>query len=372
MDGLRGIAMLFVFLGHFGPVWSGQTHPTGAADFFLRLIDADATFGSSFFMLLSGFFAWGSLMRRTRTFRDFLRGRIWRLYPMYLVMNAVYIAGSLLFPAMSKLPAGRGNALLFIVETMFFLPGILHVRPLMDVAWTLSFVVLFYFVEGALASVFTRWGLSRPVRFAILVTAGVFWAVTGDSTGWWDRRTAIFWMGMALSEAVEGMSGARRALAVRLVAPAVLLTILGVWLRTDLMLRRPDTGPVSLLLLRTAITSVTLVSLVWVAYSGPEPWKRLLSGPLLRQMGAASYSFYLTHGFAIKAFRFFIIPWLGPAANASPVFWTGQVAGLALSVAIAKAAWLLLENPLAKLARRPFMTAQDRARGAEEKPVLVG
>src|SRR4051812_42907376 len=63
MDGLRGLAMLFVFVGHFGITWSQLVHPAGTPSAFLRLVDADAALGSGFFMLLSGFFAYGSLMR---------------------------------------------------------------------------------------------------------------------------------------------------------------------------------------------------------------------------------------------------------------------------------------------------------------------
>src|ERR1700692_2910002 len=105
MDGLRGIAMLFVFLGHFGPVWSNLVHPKGAAGFFLRLVDADATFGSSFFMLISAFFTYGSLMGGEKDFGKLLRARIWRLYPLYLIMTVVYVVGSIVFPKMSRLPA---------------------------------------------------------------------------------------------------------------------------------------------------------------------------------------------------------------------------------------------------------------------------
>jgi len=358
LDGLRGVAMLFVFMGHFATIWTSIVPHKGAADFFLRLVDADATLGSSFFMLLSGFFGYGSLMRGTRGFREFMRGRLCRLYPLYLIMVAVYVAGSILIPKMSKLPPDPQRTAVFMLETLFLLPGLLPIRPLMEVSWTLSFVVMFYFIEAALAGLFKAWGLRRETRFSIFLLAAVAWAVWGYFSGWWEPRTTAFWIGMALSEAIEGMSGQQQTWAVRLVTPAAGVAIGGLLLRTVLMLEKPDTGVVPLMLLRTAITSATLFWFVWVAYFGPEWWKRLLSSSQLRHLGSASYSFYLTHGLAVKAFRFGIVPWLGPAAASTEVvFWMSQVSGLWLAIVIARIVCRFVENPLSKWVARPIGNA---------------
>jgi exopolysaccharide production protein ExoZ len=354
MEGLRGIAMLFVFVGHFGGLWDEMVHPRGSVASFLQLVNADATFGSSLFMLLSAFFVYGSRMRGNKTFREFIHGRMLRLYPLYLILICTYIVGSLVFPKMSRLPAGSGaHTALFILETLLFLPGIFRIPLLMDVAWTLSFVFYFYLVEAALAHIFRRSGLSRLPRFFILITAAILWAFAGEY-GLWERRTAILWTGMALWEAVDAMSGELRAWAVRLTTPAAIIAILGVLARTNLMLYKPTTGIVPLLVYRAGITSVTLSAFVWVVYFGPQWWKDLLSGPRLRRMGTASYSFYLTHGFALKVFKFGVIPILGPLAAAPIVFWICQITGLALSIAIARGVHLLIENPLSQLTQEKF------------------
>jgi peptidoglycan/LPS O-acetylase OafA/YrhL len=323
--------------------------PCRVGDLFLRVIAADVALGANFFMLLSGFFAYGSLMRGKKSFGKFLHQRAWRLYPLYLIMVLVYIAGSWVFPNMSKLPANPYDAAIFLLQTLVFLPGLWHVRPLMDVAWTLSFIVLFYFIEGALAHFFRISGLSRWSRIGILTGGGLLWALVGDSLGCWEARTAIFWVGMALSEAVGGLQRGRRTWATNLVAWAAAIAILGVWLRTDLMLSKP-TGIVSVPLLRLVLTTVTLSAFLWVAFFGPQWWKRLLSGRRLGQLGAASYSFYLTHGFAIKAFHYGIIPWLGSAASEPLVFWASQFVGLALSIGIARLTYVLIERPISELA----------------------
>ncbi len=351
MDGLRGIAMLFVFMGHFAAVWSGVVPSSGAAGFFLRVVDADATLGSSFFMLLSAFFTYGSLMRGRQSFGEFLRRRLGRIYPLYLAMTVVYIAGSIAIPSMSKLPPKPTDAVIFIIETLFFLPGLLPIRPLMDVSWTLSFIIVFYFIEAGAARLFHRCGFTRRTRFLLLLGAGIVWAVSGDRLHCWEPRTAAFWVGMALSEMVGRMSapGERLQSAMRLAGPSFGFLLAGVVLRTLLMLSHPQTVLVSIFAWRTAITSVTLSSLVWTAYFGPHWWKMLLSGSLLRKLGAASYTFYLTHGIGVKIFRYGIIPRLGTLAGTPAVFWISQIVGLGISVTTALILFRLVESPLSRV-----------------------
>jgi peptidoglycan/LPS O-acetylase OafA/YrhL len=351
MDGLRGIAMLFVFIGHFDSLWVGGIHANNSVGCFLRLVYADGTFGSSFFMLLSAFFAYGSRMNGRKPFREFLEGRFWRLYPLYLALMLVYLIGCVTIPKLSKLPPDPLHVALFIAGNLLVLPGILPIKPLMDVTWTLSFIIFFYFVEAGLARVFRAAGVSRFGRITFLTTAGILWARSSSIFGWWEARTAIFWCGMALWEVVDAMSGQRRQWAVRLTAPAAVITLLGIWCRTHVMLSEPQGGYAAVAFWVTLITSVTLSAFLWVANFGPGWWKQLLAAPLLRQLGAASYSFYLTHAFAVKAFRLIVMPRLAGAAMTPWVFWACQIGGLALSIGVALTVFSLVEDPFSRLRR---------------------
>lgn len=347
IDGLRGVAMLFVFFGHFSCMWLQYPHAQGAVDTFLRVVEADATIGSSFFMLLSAFFTYGSQMRAKRGFADFLHGRLCRIYPLYLVVMAVYVVGSFAFPKLSRLPADPADAAVFLLQTLLFLPGLIPVRPLMDVAWTLSFVMFFYFVAGILTRVFRRIALPRRQRFACLVVLALGWAFVSSITGRYEPRTATFWVGMALWEVVDAMSGERLKWAIRMTAPAVVITIAGVALRTWLMVNASTLGLPHLMVWRFLITAVTLSAFVWIAFFGPAWWKSLLSGPRLAMLGAASYSFYLTHGFAIKAVRFGMIPLAGEAVSTQSFFWASQFVGIGLAILIARISYVRVEQPLA-------------------------
>ncbi len=347
LDGLRGVAMLWVFLVHFGNPWVGLVSSGSSPAAFLRLLEADGSLGSSFFMLLSGFFSYTTLMAGRKGFRAFLRGRIARLYPLYFLMTGVYLAGSVLLPQMSKIPPRPLAAVAFIASNLLFLPGVFHIEALMEVSWTMSFIVLFYFVAGAITVLFRLCRLSRVEKFLFLILSAAIWAVAGHYTGWWQPRTNILWIGMALSEAVDAMSGARNNLATRIVALAASVALAGILLRTWLMMTRPDTGPIPIDLLRNLFTVTGLFAFAWVTHFGPDWWKRLLSANLLRQMGAASYSFYLTHGITVKIFRFGVVPLLGKAAGLPVVFWVCQILGLVMSVIVARIVFEYVENPIA-------------------------
>jgi peptidoglycan/LPS O-acetylase OafA/YrhL len=351
MDGLRGIAMLFVFIGHFGSRWTLQVQPSGRVAAILRFIDADATLGSSFFMLLSGFFAYSSLLRGQRAFGDFMAGRLRRLYPLYLTISAAYILGFLAFPSMSRLPAETWHAVLYVAANLLFLQGVLPIEPIMEAAWTISFIVLFYFIDAGVVRLFKRLGLSTRQRIVLLAVMTVVWSVAGYTTGRWPPRTCVFWVGMAFAEVAAANPLAHGNWTSRAAAPAALIALFGVAIRTELMLLKPDTGIIPLMVLRSFITSVSLFAFMWVAYFGPEWWKRLLAGHELRTLGATSYSFYLTHGFSLKVFRFGIIPLLGPRAHTPLVFGTSLLLGLALAIWFAKLVFDCIENPLANRVR---------------------
>jgi peptidoglycan/LPS O-acetylase OafA/YrhL len=186
--------------------------------------------------------------------------------------------------------------------------------------------------------------------------------------GWWEYRTAMFWVGMIVWEIVDEVSSKHVPWAVRMTGPATAIVILGAIGRTALMLEKPDTGMIPLMLCRTIITAITLSAFLWIAYFGPVWWKRVLSADQLRRLGAASYSFYLTHGFAIKAFRFGVIPWLGSAAHLTVVFWIGQLVGLIASVAIAVAVHSMVEEPLANVASAYFRSPDRRM---QERPIAA-
>jgi len=360
MDGLRGVAMIAVFFFHFSALWLSLPASRPAA-LFLGFVRANGGIGTDFFMLLSGLFAYNARMKAKKGFPEFLSGRIRRIYPLYFLICFFYVEASLLAPELSHLPPHPAAAVLYIVESFLMLPPLFGQHPIYDPTWTLSYIILFYFIAEAVARLFRGTGLSRRWRIILLCCAALAWAAVGERTALWPARTVEFWLGMALSEAIgsvqeHGRSWRNAALA--LAIPSVVFCS-GLWLISTFG------GPsrVSLLFPIDRLVSVPagLLSFTVVAFFGPEWWKTALSCKYLRFLGAISYPYYMTHGFTVKLFHCIILPWLGAAASSPVCFWTSQAAGLMMSVVVALLVHICLDKQLVMQLRGGFATAPDCA-----------
>lgn len=149
LDALRGIAALVVALHHFDVL---RMVPFGG--FVWRHFDM-GVFGVMLFFLVSGYIIPASLERRGDV-RAFWIGRIFRIYPAVIVAFVV---------AMLMLPDGDGSVALLrtdddlvsLVANGLMLQDVLGVINGMNVTWTLTYEMVFYFFVTAL---FTR-GLHR-------------------------------------------------------------------------------------------------------------------------------------------------------------------------------------------------------------------
>jgi len=338
--------MLLVFAYHFTILWHGMAPPDPVSQWYLRLISADGGMGTNFFMLLSGFVGYRLLMSHRINFREFLVRRFWRLYPLYFVLCLLYVCGALFFPHLSRLPSDTWDAFVFIVQNLVFLPGLLQVKPLMESAWTMSYIVLFYFIEGGAVALFERFRLSRPERCAALITAGLLWALAGDAGGWWAPRTAMFWFGMAFSEFPRGLPSEHTGAVKVTTAFLAGASFAAFWFVTKIAAGSHNVTAISNDLSITLLSAIALCAFVWVACFGPEWWKRVLSSRILRWLGAASYSYYLTHGFTVKAFQHGVLPALGAMGSSTFVFWSSQAVGLMTSIVVALLIHHLFEQPV--------------------------
>ena len=346
MDGLRGVAMTAVFFCHFSALWLSLP-ASGPATLFLRFVGTNGSIGTDFFMLLSGFFAYNARMKANNTFPEFLSGRFRRIYPLYFLICLLYVGASLAAPELSRLPADPAAAVLYILGSFLMLPPLFGQRPIYDPTWTLSYIILFYFIEEAVARLFRWAGVSRRWRFILLCCATLAWAVISEKTALWPARTIVFWLGMALSEAVGAVRdhGPKwRNTALALALPCAVFCS-GLWLISTF----GGPGPASLPFPFDRLVSVPagLMSFTVVAFFGPEWWKTALSWKYLRLLGAISYPYYMTHGFTVKLFRWVILPWLGATGSSQLLFWTSQAAGLIISVVVAFLVNISLDKQLA-------------------------
>ena len=154
LDGLRGAAILYVMLGHFGPVW----------------LHAAGSFGVAVFFALSGRLMADVLFIQGTDWRDFAVRRLARLYPALLFFLACILALSAA-NGRADLAADWWSYPTFCVNLVVILAGRF---PPFDHLWSVSVEVQAYAML-ALIAVCTS---GRP-RLAVLLGGALFCFING-------------------------------------------------------------------------------------------------------------------------------------------------------------------------------------------------
>jgi peptidoglycan/LPS O-acetylase OafA/YrhL len=100
LDGLRGLLALWVALAHI-LAWTGHWEnplPGRLEGVWKILVSADPAVDT--FIILSGFAISFLIHKRSQSYGAFMRGRVFRIYPVYLTCLALSIATSFLTPGM--------------------------------------------------------------------------------------------------------------------------------------------------------------------------------------------------------------------------------------------------------------------------------
>lgn len=354
LDTYRFLAALGVVFYHFeGHLSPFRPQPSDVLERFQTFVD--------FFFVLSGFVLMHTYADRVRAlpdYRDFLRKRLARIYPLHLATLAVCTAIALVvalrhvivrdpsFFDVSQLPE---NLLLIHAWGTTDRPG------LNFASWSISaefFVYLLFPLFALLvARVRAAGALIAAAGFAVIVE--LVRAHLGLRPGWlatydWGALRAVpsFVAGMATCAIVE----ARPPRPVRWIWPnALALLVLA------LALARAPT-PVIILLYPP------LVGLVAAAERGGRP--TLLSSPICRRLGDASFGIYMLHSFVAIA----CVALVRHAGWSSlPALCAVAVGGALVSIALALASYRFFETPMRRwLGRTPARSARgdtERALG---------
>lgn len=142
MEGLRGLAVLLVFLVHYvsleAPWRGGAVTPLAAA------LHSMGNAGVDLFFVLSGYLIYGSLMSRQQALLPYLRRRARRIYPVYSCVFALYLLLSWALPSESRIPAAWPQAFAYLASNFLLLSGFTAAPPFISVAWSLSYEMLYY------------------------------------------------------------------------------------------------------------------------------------------------------------------------------------------------------------------------------------
>ena len=313
--------------------------------------------GVDLFFLLSGYLVYGVLLDGRLTVGVFLWRRCRRIYPVFLVLFALYLGLSAVFPERSKIPHGWEDGGWYVLVNLLLLPGVFNIQPLIRVAWSLSYEAVYYTLLAAAAwsTGFVRRAAGVRVAWMVAI-AVVYWCACWWHGEWYVKgivlaplghpRLVLFLVGMVVREA----HGERWKLpgTSRWWAAWFGLVLWGLW-------GVPAAG-VQGQCVAAVLMAVGAGPIIYWAGLPDNQVARWLSWGVLRQLGKVSYSFYLVHGLVMHGLAMGLSKvWSGTVG----VWWCAGLAPVVFSAATVAAAVLyaLVERPLSIRRRAEGMSA---------------
>lgn len=327
MEGLRGIAVGLVFFVHYGAAVTRHLHPELRVPTSDGVLETIGHAGVDLFFVLSGFLIYGSLVTKPLRLGSYVRRRVERIYPTFLVVLAIYLVLSFTMPSSSKLPADRWDAVVYVLKNLLLLPGIVRMQPIISVAWSLSYEAFFYVLAPIVVGVLSM--RRRESRERILILA----ALTAISVGAYAVFGGPVRMLMFLAGAMVFDLTSRKD------APAPAAAV-----ATAALLLTPFIQFVPSMAVKVVLMFGGFTLSCWHVLANPRsPLSRLLSTRLLRWFGNMSYSYYLIHGLALQAAFFVVGPHLPTQAW---IYWPFLPFAFAATVLVSALLFVWVERPL--------------------------
>lgn len=342
MEGLRGFAVLLVFLVHYESLLAPWIAGDASLRVFTEAVHLIGNSGVDLFFVLSGYLIYGSLLSRKQAFLHFFSRRLKRIYPAFTAVFALYVALSVLLPAESKIP--EGGAALYLLQNYLLLPGLLPIEAMITVAWSLSYEVFYYLALPLIMVVLKLRERTVAWRLIFFLTMAVAFAVYTAMNGG-PVRLLMFVSGIVLHEMLSRSQWR--------VSGAAGLTALLAGLAAMLL---PIDEPLGTTI-KISILFVAFLIFCLSCFGTPSDWlPRAFSWAPLRWLGNMSYSYYLLHGLALKAGFLALSLAMPPTGQQSELHWLLLAPMLALTLVSSAVLFLLIE--------RPFSLAPRISRGA--------
>ena len=342
MEGLRGFAVVLVFLVHYVTLvkpWVSDRSTLA----FATAIHTIGNTGVDLFFVLSGYLIYGSLINRPQSFFKFMWRRVVRIYPTFAVVFAIYVGLSFIFPAENKIPASFWQGLAYVVQNFFLLPGLFPIQPMITVAWSLSYE-MFYYLAIPLLIVFLKLRIRSPVwRIRLFSLVAIALIIYCGATGG-PIRLVMFISGIFLYETLASNKALPRS------------NIAGIFaLLFGLMVTLiPVGGGVGTALKITVLFFSFYVLCLACFQHANSILSRAFCWTALRWLGNMSYSYYLLHGLVLK-FAFLVLALFLPITpNQGDIFW-GLLPVMFLITLIPTAGLFLAIE-------RPFSLTSDRSK----------
>lgn len=330
MEGLRGLAVFFVFLVHYVTLAEPWLIRETLAWTLASSLRGIGHAGVDLFFVLSGYLIYGTLIVKAHPVLPYLHRRVQRIYPAFLAVFILYLLLSWLFPHESKIPQGIAVAIIYLGANLLLLPGLLPIEPMITVAWSLSYEMFYYLLIPLLIAVLNLRAWSRKSRMGFF---GIV-ALLGFALAHWVEggpvRLVMFVAGILLFETLS-LTKAPRIDGLGLLALLVGLIVIDQW----------AVGP-----MRYVVLFFSFYLLCLAAFRGNGLTARVFCWTPLRWLGNMSYTYYLIHGLTLKAI-FLIIGKVLPVASRwdGPVFWAVFVVTFLLTLLPASMLFVLIEKP---------------------------
>ena len=319
LDGLRGLAILFVLLAHFDHLTRSQLSGAGQV-------------GVTVFFTLSGFLITSLLLgERAKTGRvsmtRFYRRRALRLLPaLYATVFVALVLQAYVRP-MNVTP-DLMVAVLLSVSNFWAIDHSFNTA--LGHTWSLGIEEQFYLVWPALVLLGLRWGRRGVATIATagLVASLVAVALPGGDVlhGSLERASSLL-AGCLLAVWAAGRRDRDRSYPM-VAAVAVVAMIPLFWAYGQV----PDATYV------VVVPALTVVVLWAISFGPGVVW---LSGPVLGWFGRRSYGIYLWH---------YLVLWAMPPIG--PTWWVEQGIRCAVALAVAELSWRLIETPFLRMRER--------------------
>lgn len=302
--------------------------------------------GVDFFFVLSGFIIFYTNYRdigHPQKVKRYLTKRLIRIYPIYWGVLTFKV---LLLVAMPGIAKSHETDFLVILKSYFLFPQ--QNLPVIGVAWTLSYEILFYLLFA-----FAMWfGWRWMLRLAFVWTAGILVFFLLQITGIFSSQG--LWLGFLFSESnlefILGCISAYIILNIRVpqngkfVISGVILFLL-----SSIFVIRGGIVPSFTLFFGLPSFLIVLGS---VAY---EQKRKLRFPAWLVFLGDASYSIYLTHAVFVNAFmliarQFDLAALTGPMVLATITSIVAVIGGCMVYVVLEKPLLVFLQD---KFLHRP-------------------
>ena len=330
MEGMRGFAVTLVFLTHYCSLIAASLDAKSNLAAFADAVHAIGNTGVDLFFVLSGYLIYKTLVGREQNYFHFMWRRIRRIYPAFLAVFAVYWVLSLVFPSESSIPADA--PFLYLTENLLLLPGLFPIRPMITVAWSLSYEMFFYL---CLPIVVTALGLRRQtnaVRIAVIAVVAIGISILCGGFQGTLIRLIMFMAGMLVHESIDSRQ-------VRAPSAAVAACVLAAGLGSILL---PITGYVKYALLFASFYVVCMN-----CFMRPhEALGRAFSWTPLRWLGNMSYSYYLLHGLTLKVLFMVVSKTHVLAHYPVPMFWALLPVFFGVTLCTSAGLFLLIEKPM--------------------------